>query len=136
MTRIFIEGYELDLTQGLSNQITYAIDDLQNLDSKSTSFTKTIVLPGTANNNKLLGNIFDFNNANFDNPLDPNVLANFNAARNASARIEVDGLQIMKGVLRLLEIVHVDGAIEYECALFGELGGFINALGNKRLEDL
>jgi hypothetical protein len=136
MTRIFIEGYELDLTQGLSNQITYAIDDLQNIDSKSTSFTKTIVLPGTANNNKLLGNIFDFNNANFDNPLDPNVLANFNAARNASARIEIDGLQIMKGILRLLEIVHVDGSIEYECALFGELGGFINALGNKRLEDL
>jgi hypothetical protein len=136
MTRIFIEGYELDLTQGLSNQITYAIDDLQNLDSKSTSFTKTIVLPGTANNNKLLGNIFEFNNANFDNPLDPNVLQNFNAARNAVARIEIDGLQIMKGVLRLLEIIHVDGNIEYECALFGELGGFINALGNKRLEDL
>ena len=136
MTRIFIEGYELDLTQGLSNQITYAIDDLQNIDSKSTSFTKTIVLPGTANNNKLLGNIFEFNNANFDNPTDANVLANFNAARNASARIEIDGLQIMKGVLRLLEIIHVDGHIEYECALFGELGGFINALGNKRLEDL
>lgn len=136
MTRIFIEGYELDLTQGLSNQITYAIDDLQSIDSKSTSFTKTIVLPGTDNNNKLLGNIFDFNNANFDNPNAPNVLANFNAARNASARIEIDGLQIMKGVLRLLEIVHIDGAVEYECALFGELGGFINALGNKRLEDL
>ena len=136
MTRIFIEGYELDLTQGLSNQITYAIDDLQNIDSKSTSFTKTIVLPGTANNNKLLGNIFEFNNANFDNPTEANVLANFNAARNASARIEIDGLQIMKGVLRLLEIIHIDGHIEYECALFGELGGFINALGNKRLEDL
>jgi hypothetical protein len=136
MTRIFIEGYELDLTQGISNQITYAIDDLQNLDSKSTSFTKTIVLPGTANNNKLLGNIFEFNNANFDNPLDANVLANFNASRNAVARIEVNGLQIMKGVLRLLEIVHIDGAVEYECAIFGELGGFINALGNSRIEDL
>ena len=136
MTRIFIEGYELDLTKGLSNQITYAIDDLQNLDSKSTSFTKTIILPGTANNNKLLGNIFEFNNANFSNPLDPNVFQNFNAARNAVARIEIDGLQIMKGVLRLLEIIHLDGAVEYECALFGELGGFINALSNKRLEDL
>jgi hypothetical protein len=136
MTRIFIEGYELDLTQGISNQITYAIDDLQNLDSKSTSFTKTIVLPGTANNNKLLGNIFEFNNANFDNPLDANVLANFNASRSAVARIEVNGLQIMKGVLRLLEIVHIDGAVEYECAIFGELGGFINALGNSRIEDL
>ena len=136
MTRIFIEGYELDLTQGLSNQITYAIDDLQNLDSKSTAFTKTIVLPGTANNNKLLGNIFEFNNANFFNESDQNVLANFNASVRANARIEVDGLQIMKGTLRLLEIIHVDGAIEYECAIFGELGGFISALGNLRLEDL
>ena len=46
MTRIFIENNELDLTQGLSNQLTYAIDDLQNLDSKSTAFSKTIILPG------------------------------------------------------------------------------------------
>ena len=124
MTKIFIEGYELDLSQGLSNQITYAIDDLQNLDSKSTSFTKTIVLPGTANNNELFGNIFDFNNSNFSNDLGDNVLYNFNAARNAEARIEVNGLQIMKGVLRLLEIVKDGDAIEYECSIFGELGGF------------
>ena len=52
MTRIFIEGLELDIDKGLTNRITYAIDDLNNLDSKSTAFTKTIVLPGTANNNK------------------------------------------------------------------------------------
>ena len=136
MTRIFIEGYELDLTEGLSNQITYAIDDLQNLDSKNTSFTKTIILPGTTNNNKLFGNIFDFNNANFNNPVSSNVLYNFNAAKNATARIEVNGLQIMKGVLRLLEIVQHNGAIEYECSIFGELGGFVNKLGNARLEDL
>lgn len=136
MTRIFIEGYELDLTEGLSNQITYAIDDLQNLDSKSTSFTKTIILPGTTNNNKLFGNIFDFNNANFNNPVASNVLYNFNAAKNATARIEVNGLQIMKGVLRLLEIVQHNGSIEYECSIFGELGGFVNKLGNLRLEDL
>ena len=136
MTRIFIEGYELDLTQGLSNQITYAIDDLKNLDSKSTSFTKTIVLPGTTNNNALFGNIFDFNNSNFNNPLTSNVLYNFNAAKNAAARIEVNGLQIMKGVLRLLEIVKDGDSIEYECSIFGELGGFINKVGNLRLEDL
>ncbi len=136
MTRIFIEGYELDLTEGLSNQITYAIDDLQNLDSKSTSFTKTIILPGTTNNNSLFGNIFDFNNANFNNPVSSNVLYNFNAAKNAKARIEVNGLQIMKGVLRLLEIVQHNGGIEYECSIFGELGGFINKLGNARLENL
>ena len=136
MTRIFIENNELDLTQGLSNQLTYAIDDLQNLDSKSTAFSKTIILPGTTRNNALLGNIFEFTNANFSNDNAANVNYNFNASRSAVCRIEVDGMQIIKGVFRLLEIIRDGRYIEYECAVFGELGGFVNALGNSRLEDL
>lgn len=136
MTKIFIEGYELDLTQGLSNQLTYAVDDLNNLDSKSTTFSKTIVLPGSANNNYLLGNIFEFNNANFSIDESPNVMYNFNASKSAVCRIEVDGLQIVKGVFRLLEIIRDGENIEYECAVFGSLGGLVTALGNKRLENL
>ena len=136
MTRIFLEDNELDISQGLTNQITYAIDDLRNLDSKSTSFTKTIIIPGTANNNKIFGNIFEFNNANFYDESFPNVLSNFNAMVNAYAYIEVNGLQIMKGHLRLLEIIRDNGGVEYECAIIGELGSFINTLGNLRLEDL
>lgn len=135
MTRIFIEDQELDIDKGLSNQITYAIDDLSNLDSKATAFSKTIVLPGTANNNSLLGNIFDFNNSNFTNDSLPNVSYNFNASRSAKCRIEVNGLQVMKGVLRLMEII-IDNGVEYECAVFGELGGFVAKLGNLRLEDM
>lgn len=136
MTKIFIEGYELDLTKGLSNQLTYAVDDLNNLDSKATTFSKTIVLPGTTNNNKLLGNIFEFNNANFNNDNAANVDYNFNASRSAVCRIEVDGLEIVKGVFRLLEIIRDGENVEYECAVFGSLGGLVTALGNKRLEDL
>lgn len=136
MTRLFIEDQELDLTEGFSNFITYAIDDLRNLDSKATSFSKTIILPGTANNNQLFGNIFDFNNANFTDNALPNVQYNFNASRQARCRIEVNGLQIIKGILRLLEIIVDGNKIEYECAVFGELGGFVSALANKRLQDL
>jgi len=136
MTRIFIEGLELDIDKGLTNRITYAIDDLNNLDSKSTPFTKTIVLPGTANNNKLLGNIFEFNNSNFTADGFSNVNYNFNASRTAKCRIEVNGLSIIKGVFRLLEIVYNGKEVEYECSVFGELGGFISKVGNLRLEDL
>jgi hypothetical protein len=45
-------------------------------------------------------------------------------------------VQIFKGTLRILEIVIDKETIEYQCSVFGELGGFINQLGNKRLEDL
>lgn len=136
MTRIFIENNELDLTQALSQQITYAVDDLQNLDSKATSFSKTIVIPGTARNNALLGNIFEFNNSNFTSDTAPNIAYNFNASKSAACRIEVNGLQIVKGIFRLTEILYDGDNVEYETAVFGELGGFIAKLGNSRLEDL
>jgi hypothetical protein len=136
MTRIFIEDQELDVNQGFTNQLTYSVDDLNNLDSKTTSFSKTIVLPGTNTNNRLLGNIFEVGNANFTVDSDRNLAYNFNASKSAKARIEMDGIQVMKGTLRLLEII-VDGDyIEYEVALFGELGGFVSKLGAKKLTDL
>lgn len=135
MIRLFIENQEADTTQGFSHQITYAVDDLNNLDSKSTSFSKTIVLPGTAKNNYLLGNIFEFANSNFTGE-GPNVAYNFNASRSAKCRLEINGLQIIKGVLRLLEIIRDGDSIEYEVAIFGELGGFFNSLSNRKLEDL
>lgn len=135
MVRIFIEGQELDVNEGFSQQITYAVDDLQNLDSKSTAFSKTIVIPGTSNNNKLFGNIFEFTNSNFTGT-GANVGYNFNASKAAKVRLEINGLSAIKGVLRLLTIIHDGENIEYEVAIFGELGGFVNSLGNKKLEDL
>jgi hypothetical protein len=135
MTRIFIEDNELDINAGFSQMINYSIDDLNNLDSKTTSFTKTIVLPGTSKNNRLLGNIFEFANSNYT-VNGANVNYNFNASKSAKARIEVNGLQVLKGTLRLLEII-IDGKdISYEIALFGELGGFFSKLGASKLTDL
>jgi hypothetical protein len=136
MTRLFIEEKELDLTASISQQITYAIDDIRNVDSKATTFSRTIVLPGTARNNNLFGQIFDFNQANFTNDSLPNVEYNFNASKSAKCRLESDGMLVMKGILRLLQIVNDGGRIEYEVSIFGELGGFITKLGALKLQDL
>ena len=136
MVTIYLEDNELDVKEGFSQQITYQIDDIKNLDSKTTSFSKTIVLPGTARNNKIFGNIFEFSNSNFYDSEEPNSFYNFNASKSAVARLEINGLTIIKGVLRLLEIIIDNGSVEYEVAIFGELGGFVNSLGNKKLEDL
>ena len=136
MTRIFIEGYELDINKGLSNQITYAIDDLKNVDSKSTAFTKTIILPGTANNNNLLGNIFEFNNSNFTNDAAANVGYNYNASKGAKCLLQADGMTLIKGVFKLNKIIRTGKSIEYECSLIGELGGFAFKLAAKKLQDL
>lgn len=136
MTKIYIEDNLLDINSQLSNKITYAIDDIRNIDSKATPFTKTIILPGTAKNNNLLGNIFEFNNANDTTNSSVNVGYNFNAARVAKCRIDIDGMTLIKGTFRLLEIIIDGDNVEYECSVLGELGGFVTKLGAAKLEDL
>jgi hypothetical protein len=135
-TEIYIDGNALDLTKNISAEFTYAIDEIQDFATRNTSFSKTIILPGNDNNNKLFGNIFEFGLSNTYNQAEPNVGYNFNATKSVPCIILVDKIQIFKGVLRLLEII-IDGkSIEYEVVVFGELGGFITALGNNKLEDI
>lgn len=135
-TEIYIEDQRLDLTQDISAELTYSIDEIQDFGTRNTSFSKTIILPGNANNNKIFGHVFDFNRSTPYDPAEQNYGYNFNPAATARCVILIDKIQVFKGVLRLLEIVIDNGLIEYECAVFGELGGFVSALGNNRLENL
>lgn len=135
-TEIFIEGIQLDLSKDISSEYSFSIDDVKDFASRNTSYSKTIVIPGNATNNKIFGHIFQFGSSNPYNPAIINVGSNFNAAKSASCIIFIEKTQIFKGILRLLEIVIDGDAIEYECVVFGELGGFISSLGNARLEDL
>ena len=77
-----------------------------------------------------------FGSANFYDASTDNVGYNFNASKSASCVILVDKIQVFKGVIRLLEIVVDRGSIEYECVVFGELGGLVSAISNKKIEDL
>jgi hypothetical protein len=135
-TEIYIEDQRLDLTQDISAELTYSIDEIQDFGTRNTSFSKTIILPGNANNNKIFGHVFDFNRSTPYDPEEQNFGYNFNPAATARCVILIDKIQVFKGVLRLLEIVIDNQLIEYECAVFGELGGFVSALGNNRLENL
>jgi hypothetical protein len=135
-TEIFMEGRQLDITDDIAALFTYAVDDIRDFGSRNTSFSKTINIPGSGRNNFYFGHSFQFDAYNPTNNAQPNVGSNFNAARAASCIVLADGIQVFKGVIRLLEITINKGAIEYQCAVFGELGGLMSALGNKLLQDL
>lgn len=135
-TEIFIENKRLDVAADISALLTFAIDDIREFSERSTTWSKTIVLPGTANNNKMFGHIFEIGSSNsYDESL-PNVAYNFNASKSADCIIFQNNLQTFKGVLRLLEIISDRGMIEYEVAVFGELTGLNVALSSGKLEDL
>jgi hypothetical protein len=135
-TEIYIEDQLIDLLKDIGTDFTYTIDDVRDFGSRNTSFSRTISIPATATNNKILGFAFDLGNSTEYNADLPNVNANFTPAQAAKCEVYIDKIQIFKGVIRILEIVMNKGIIQYQCAVFGELGGFITELGNRRLEDL
>jgi len=132
-TEIYIEGYKLELSKELNTEFSYVIDDISDFGSKNTSFSKTINIAGNSTNNRVFGFVFDLGNSNFTDDTLPNVNYNYNAAKAAQCRIFIDKIQVFKGTLRILEIIVEGKAIEYQCSVFGELGGFITELGSKKL---
>lgn len=135
-TEIFVENRRLDISADISSLLTFAIDDVKDFSSRQTTFSKTIVLPGTANNNAIFGNIFETGISNDYDPSLNNIGYNFNASVSARCIIFQDNLQTFKGTLRLLEIDKDKGLIEYEVALNGDLTGLNVALSNGLLTDL
>lgn len=135
-TEIYVEDQLIDLLKDIGTDFTYTIDDVREFGSRNTSFSRTISIPATAKNNKILGFAFDLSMAHEHNMDLPNVNTNFTPSQAAKCEVYIDKIQIFKGVIRILEIVMNKGNVEYQCAVFGELGGFITELGNKRLEDL
>jgi hypothetical protein len=138
ITEIYLEGNRLDLFQEIGANLNYVIDDIKDFSARNTSYSKTINIPGNANNNKIFGHIYDTNISNNYgyNTTNPNFGYNFNPSKHVSCIIYHNKIQIFKGIIRLLEITIDAGKIEYQCAVFGELGGFASAIGNGLIEDL
>jgi len=136
MYELYIQGLKVDIDQKISIQLSYAIDDVAKFSSRETSFSKTIVLPGTGRNNQIFGFIYDLASFNYEQPGAANIGAIFNVAQTSRAELRLNGLLVLRGVFRIVNIVKDKDIIEYEGALFGELSGFIAEIGNKKLEDL
>ena len=136
MMQLFIEGQEADIDQAFSTLLTASVNDVKSFGTKESTFSKTIILPGTKRNNILFGNIFNTTTRTAYNPLIANYGYNFNAAVSAKVLVMNQSIQQMKGTIRLLQI-NVDGAfIDYEVSVVGELGGFSAKMGAAKIEEL
>jgi len=136
MYELFIEGQKADINDQISVQLTFAIDDVANFASRETTFSKQIVLPGTAANHSIFGHVYEMGSNNPFSPGQPNIGAAFNVAQTSRAELRLNGLLILRGIFRLTGIIKDGDFVEYEGALFGELSGLMSEISNKKLEDL
>ena len=121
-----------DIADGSVVALNYSIDDISDIGSRDTSYSKTITLLGTNNNNRILN--FSFLPQKFiDKNLslivsDTSLYGHYNMNKSVPVMMYKNNVEIFRGEMKLLQINKVNGVIDYEVSIFGDLGGFFFAM--------
>lgn len=123
---IIVNGQYLDTYSDVNISLNYQLSDVLDIASKTTNWTRTITLPGTANNNKFFKHIYDVN-------IDTET---FNPLKKVPGVIKVGNEIIFNGNLQLKKINVIQGNVEYDIEIFGVLNNIINQTKDLELQDL
>ena len=136
LTKIYINNEQIDLTDEVSIPLNFNIADIREPEKRSTTWSKTVVLPGTTFNNELFSNIWNVN-AVINSTSTTNFTPNFNPNLKAIAEITYNEATQFKGICQLLNVNVTDKyEIQYEVAFFGELQNVYQDFTNGYLRDL
>ena len=142
MIELFIEGRKIDLTDDIEINFNYETIDPDKLSSIKNSFSKTVSVPGTPNNNITFGHLFRSDKyipvagqTNICNDYDPHKKVNWLINKN--------GVLVNRGYCTLDNIVvKNERDVTYKLTLYGGIGEFFYSLSynedgsNKILTDM
>lgn len=113
---LYIRGQKVDFSDVPDIYYTYTVTDLTNPTAIKNSYSKSISIPGTKNNNDLFGHIWNVERTQSD--------INFNASKKAEFELYVNGNLYESGYVRLYDATVTDKQITYNITLYGGLGDF------------
>lgn len=127
---LYIADQRVDEFIEMDVSMTYQSRDTSNPEAVRSSFSKTVELPGTQNNNKIFGQLYNVNAT----------LTSFNPKERVEFKLYRNSEIIEKGYITLDEINNNNGNITYNITLYGGLGDFFYSLmydeeGNEKTMD-
>lgn len=136
LTKIYINDEQIDLKDDVSIPLNFNIADIREPEKRSTTWSKTVVLPGTAFNNNLFSNLWNVN-AVINSSGATNFNPNFNPNLKAKAEITYNDALQFSGICQLLNVNVTDKyEIEYEVSFFGSLQNVYQFFTNRYLRDI
>jgi len=118
-------GQELDIMNGIPMSLNYSIADVREPNKRNSAFSKTIMLPGSDNNNNILQHVYEID---IDGGFNPNIRQVISVLK--------DGITQLDGFMQLLEIVTEDKQVIYKIAIFGDNGDFMSTIEGVLLSDI
>lgn len=127
--------YNVDLFDNEPIELTKSIIELTEPEQRKSDYTKTINIPGTANNNSIFSNIFDVNHSilNGDNA---NFYVDFDPRKKANCILYREGIPQIRGYLQMTSINILDEQnITYELVVYGRVANLFQDVGDRLLTD-
>ncbi len=126
ITELYLNGQRIDLSEDIQIQLNLSLNDLENPTEKQSTFSRTIDVTGSVNNDAVFGHIYLFDSW----------IVNFDPTIKATAMIFQDGIMVMEGIGQLLAVKEVDGDRSYELSVYGEIANLFRTSSNYQLTDL
>jgi hypothetical protein len=132
---IVSQTWDVDLYDSVPMPINKSIVDIREPDKRQSDYSKSLTIPGTANNHSIFSAIFNLDRATI-NTSTLNFNPDFNPNLKADAILYRKGIPQLTGYIQLASIKNVDGAIEYECVIIGKFANLFQDLGELSLSEL
>ena len=133
MVKIVLPTGVLDVSENLALPITFSVGDIRDLSSRKGTFSKTVTLAGTKNNNELLGHYYDVNIQ----------AGTFNINTLTKCQVIQNGVPILdEALLQLVSVNKVqsntryEDEVTYEVLIKDSRAEFFTAITNANLTDL
>lgn len=125
--------YKLDIPKDIQINITYSFSSLTNPTTIADNYSKTITIPGTANNNKILGYCYKFDREIVSRS---DIIGfNYNPSKRISYDLVINDVLYQKGWMKLNKIKQQKSEIAYDITLYGELSNCLYKLSNTDVYD-
>ena len=121
--RLFIGGLEVEFKTVPDILYNFKVDDITNPSAVKNSYSKTVTIPGTKQNNRIFDGFFlnDYKTQG----------TNFDASKKTEFTIYIDNEVYETGYVKLDKVKQNKHYFEYDCTLFGGLGEFFYNLTYK-----
>ena len=126
--KLFINNQEVEFASSPDILFTFQVDEMTNPTVVKNSYSKSLVIPGTKQNNRIFGGIW-----NVERVQD---IMTFNPSKKAPFTIYHNGEIYQTGYVKLLDINIDNNKIEYNVSLFGGLGDFFYSLMYSSSDDV
>lgn len=117
----------LDINDNENFPITRSIAEIQDISKRNTTFSKTLIIPGTKNNEILLNYIFDIAS-----------VSKFNTNKKVRCTLLVDTTpELLDGTFQLNKINTEDNIhFTYECNIVDDTNNLVKDIGDSLLDNL